>query len=81
MTIIKEVNNMGKLVELAKIHEELEANQEAILKNREDMIAVLKGQLKVANLKIELLEENVKDLEEVISLYEKDKDKDKEGAG
>ena len=72
---------MGKLVELAKIHEELEANQEAILKNREDMIAVLKGQLKVANLKIELLEENVKDLEEVISLYEKDKDKDKEGAG
>ena len=63
---------MGKLVELAKIHEELEANQEAILKNREDMIAVLKGQLKVANLKIELLEENVKDLEEVISLYEKD---------
>ena len=63
---------MGKLVELAKIHEELEANQEAILKNREDMIAVLKGQLKVANLKIELLEEHVKDLEEVISLYEKD---------
>ena len=63
---------MGKLVELAKIHEEFEANQEAILKNREDMIAVLKGQLKVANLKIELLEENVKDLEEVISLYETD---------
>lgn len=68
---------MGKLVELAKIHEELEANQEAILKNREDMIAVLKGQLDLANLKIELLEENVKDLKEVISLYEKDK----EGAG
>lgn len=68
---------MGKLVELAKIHEELEANQEAILRNREDMIAVLKGQLKIANLKIELLEENVKDLKEVISLYEKDK----EGAG